>query len=505
MDKNIDKDFNIFEYFAPDADINITNFPGLTNSNSKKVWGVGLKTDEAFIPTGPTRSMNGYKSWTPPGSSLDKLVKFTKYQGYYIANKPGASYVLYNETSTLPYKKDIIYQYQIAMFRGNGVPGSDTSANTAPVVIDASLPFILNNKVKTIFGISATGRAWRSWNGGTGLKPNSLQQLIPGESYIFVSIPTNNTVNWTLYDFPTPTATATPTPTPTPTPTISPTPGPTATATATPGPTATATATPGPTATATPGPTATPTATPVSFDGILACGGSGSAAGEQCISCSGGGCSIQLGVENTITSNFPNIGLMAGDGTGHGTIYGNDGSSTSGINLISVPWNASSPSDLNTAKVQAVVRVKYYGNDTENNFGLIDTKILQSTAPGFDWGGAPYACAAGGTGVLCTEVSSSILLSLFSITSTPVNIYYFLLEIDAVDCAGTYAISSRRIADDIGNCSGGTVDYNSDGTQDACRDCVCTPGVYDTGCPSNITDGLHPAGRRPCGMIAVHT
>jgi hypothetical protein len=170
-----------------------------------------------------------------------------------------------------------------------------------------------------------------------------------------------------------------------------------------------------------------------------------------------------------------------------------------------VPWNASSPSDLNAAKVQAIVNVKYYGNDAENNFGLIDTKTLQSTAPGFDWGAAPYACDAGGTGVLCTNVSSSILLNLFSITSTPANIYYFLLEIDAIDCAGTYAISKRRIGDDYSNCGTSIVDYDGDGDPDACRDCVCTPGVYDAGCPSNFTDGLHPSGRRPCGMITVYT
>ena len=143
--------------------------------------------------------------------------------------------------------------------------------------------------------------------------------------------------------------------------------------------------------------------------------------------------------------------------------------------------------------------------NAENNFGLIDTKILQSTATGFDWGTAPYACTAGGTGILCTEVSSSILLSLFSITSTPANTYYFLVEIDAVDCAGTYAISSRRIADDYTKCGTGIIDYNSDGNIDACRDCVCNPGVYDTGCPSDIVDALHPSGRQPCGMITVYT
>jgi hypothetical protein len=501
---NIDKKFVIFEYFAPKTTINLTNFPNLDKAII--VYGYGLTTDSSPSP----RRDNSIKSWKPVG--INNLVSFTEYYGYYIRSNTGIPYTLYTETSPIPYRKDITYTTQIAMFRGDGKPDNASHAtsinNTAPVTINNDLPFIRDNKVKTIFATNDAGTAFISWNASSnGI--NNLRQLVPNRSYIFIS---NNpgggaAPNWVLYNFPTPTptptATATPTPTATATATPTATPGPTATG-PTPTPTPTATATPGPTATATATPGPTPTAT-TPLDGTLSCGDSGSVTGEQCVSCSSGGCSIQLGVENTITTNFPNIGLMAGNGTGNGTIYGNDGSGPPGLDLISIPWNVSSPSDLNAAKVQGIVRVKYYGNDNENNFGLIDTKILQSTAPGFDWGIAPNACIAGGAGVLCTEVSSSILLSLFSIASTPANIYYFLLEIDAVDCAGTYAISSRRIADDIGNCSGGTVDYNSDGTQDACRDCVCTPGVYDSGCPSNITDILHPAGRRPCGMITVYT
>jgi hypothetical protein len=497
MDKNIDKEINIFEYFAPNATVDLTNFPNL--ANSKKVWGLGLKIVDGD-PTGDvTNSRNGYKSWTTPGSFVDTLKQFAQYYGYYILNNPGTSpYVLYNETSTLPYKKNIKYQYQIAMFRGDGVPPSDTSNNTTPVKIDANLPFILNNKIKTIFGVSTTGRAWVSWS-GVG-KPNSLKNLTPGESYIFVSNVTNNIVDWTLYDFPTPTATATPTPTPTPTPTISPTPGPSPTATATPGPSPTATSAPGPSPTATSAPiaTATPTATPVSFDGILACGDSGSAAGEQCISCTSSGCNIQLDVDTVARPGgfpFPYMTLRIADGLGSGAE----------TDLISatVSWNAgSSPSVFNDAKLQGKVTVTYYG--TDDNFNLGSSKVVQSTPLGFDWTTAPSACSGGGSGIVCTTIDSDMLLSNFSITPVTGGIYYFLVEIDIEDCSGYKAISNRRVGDFLAACNGYEVDYNGDTADDACRDCVCRPGVYDMGCPQSSSDGSHPAGRRPCGMFVVH-
>jgi hypothetical protein len=505
MDKNIDKEINIFEYFAPSTALNLTNFPNLINS--KKVWGLGIKIEDGGLSTdGTTNARNFYKSWA--NSFVDDLLQFTQYYGYYILNNPGTSpYVLYNETSALPYKKNIKYQYQIAMFRGDGRPPSDTAANTAPVTIDASLPFILNNKIKTIFGVSSTGRAWISWN-GIG-KPNSLKQLIPGESYIFVSIitpPNGNTVNWVLYDFPTPTATASPTPTPTPTPTISPTPGPSPTATATPGPSPTATDAPSPSPTATANPlattptaTATPTATPVSFDGILSCGDSGSAAGEQCISCTSSGCNIQLDVDTVPRPSgfpFPYMTLRIADGLGTGR--------EDELISATVSWNAgSSPSVFNDAKLQGKVTVTYYG--TTDNFNLGSSKVVQSTPIGFDWNTAPAACSGGGSGIVCTTIDSNMLLSNFSITPVPGGIYYFLLEIDIEDCAGYKAVSNRRVGDFLSACNGYEVDYNGDTADDACRDCVCRPGVYEMGCPQSGSDGAHPSGRNPCGMFVVYT
>jgi hypothetical protein len=507
MDKNIDKEINIFEYFAPNAPVDLTNFPNL--ANSKKVWGLGIKTaDGGPVSDATTNSRNGYKSWTTPGGLFDDLKQFTQYYGYYIINNPGTSpYVLYNETSALPYKKNIKYQYQIAMFRGDGLPPSDTSTNTTPIKIDANLPFILNNKIKTIFGVSATGRAWVSWS-GVG-KPNSLRNLTPGESYIFVSNVTNNIVDWTLYDFPTPTATATPTPTPTPTPTISPTPGPSPTATSTPTPSPTSTDAPGPSPTATSAPvaTATPTATPVSFDGILVCGDSGSAAGEQCIGCTSSGlCDITLDVVTLPKFDDPPIPagdtymeLIATDGLGGG--WQSPIPATSAI----VNWNGS-PSVLNDAKLQGKVTVTYYG--TDDNFNLGPSKVVQSTPVGFDWNTAPSACGGGLSGIVCTVIDSNMLLSNFGITGVKGTIYYFLVEIDIEDCAGYKAISNRRIGDFLSACGGDDhtyqVDYNADGEYDACQDCVCRPGVYNLGCPQSFSDGSHPAGRRPCGMFIVH-
>jgi len=510
MDKNIDKEINIFEYFAPSAPINLTNFPNLINS--KKVWGLGIKTEDGGPSTdGTTNARNFYKSWS--NSFVDDLLQFTQYYGYYIINNPGTSpYVLYNETSALPYKKNIKYQYQIAMFRGDGRPPSDTSANTAPVTIDASLPFILNNKIKTIFGVSSTGRAPVSWN-GIG-RPNSLKQLIPGESYIFVSIitpPNGNTVDWVLYDFPTPTATASPTPTPTPTPTISPTPGPSPTATVTP----TATDVPGPSPTATANPlattptaTATPTATPVSFDGILSCGDSGSATGEQCISCTSHGlCNVRLDIDSVVRPDgfpFPYMKVRGADGFGTGIEYS--------LTSATVSWNigdGASSSIFNDAKLQGKVTVTYYG--TEDNFNLGPSKVVQSTPVGFDWNTPVSACAGGGSGIVCTTIDSNMLLSNFSITSVPGGIYYFLLEIDIEDCSGYKAISNRRVGDDLDACGGEDSTYQvdfsvpTDGRFDACRDCVCRPGVYEMGCPQSGSDGSHPSGRAPCGMFVVFT
>jgi len=177
-----------------------------------------------------------------------------------------------------------------------------------------------------------------------------------------------------------------------------------------------------------------------------------------------------------------------------------------------VSWNTGSPSDLNGARIQGVVNVTYYGTNT--NWGQVATKVLQSIGPGFNWSTSPAVCAAAintetglpFTGTVCTEVSSSILLNLFNITSTPNEQYYFLVEIDAFDCSNppNYAISKRRIGDDYNQCSA-TVDYNGDGNPDACRDCVCSPGTYDLGCPNDGFDPSHISGRQPCGMIIVYT
>jgi hypothetical protein len=492
MDKNIDKEIVIFEYFAPTTIINTSNFPNLEKAKSKKVWGFSLATDTSFKPN---KSNNSYRSWTWPGDSLlVSLTKFTEHYGYYIENNPGDSYVLYQETSALPYKKEIKYRYQIAMFRGDGKPPSSTINDTAPVVIN-DLP--LNTNIKTIFGVSPTGRAWVSWSAG---KPNSLKQLVPGTAYIFISkVPPSNIVDWVLYDFPTPTPTPTPTRTPTPTPTATLAPTPTATATSTPGPTATVTATPGPTPTATsaattPGPT--PTATSAAFDGILLCGDSGSAAGEACISCTSSGCDVQLALETVpYVSGFPYMDLRATDGLGGGNIFE--------IISATVSWNAgSSPSVFNDAKLQGKVTATYYG--TDDNFNLGPSKVIQSTPTGFDWNTPPSVCG-GGSGIVCTTIDSNMLLSNFNITSVPGGVYYFLVEIDVEDCAGYKAISSRRIGDYLDGCSGYQIDYNGDGNDDACRDCVCVPGTYELGCPQSFSDGSHPAGRRPCGMFVVYT
>jgi hypothetical protein len=104
---------------------------------------------------------------------------------------------------------------------------------------------------------------------------------------------------------------------------------------------------------------------------------------------------------------------------------------------ITVTYTPQSPEDADSSKISAIVWATYLPEDG----GTVGPVIVESTPSGWSWVSAP-------DNTYEITFTPESLLNYFEITPTIGNQYDFLIELDAVNCAGTYVVDKKRIGDD---------------------------------------------------------
>lgn len=502
---NIDKVSKLLEYFAEEKEITEGNFPisniisisGPSGPQNLSTYDAVWKTWNYSVYLSSGNSLQALKKLKPTDGDFDPDVEKTrKAHGIWLYSLESAlPYNLYNQTIDLPYYKYIIKEIQIALFRG------DSQLHISNQFIPMMYEMLAEDGavLKPDFFITQiSGEHPVSKYGFVGWKPNSnintLKYLTPGKSYIFYSTGNNlpvyenssvfysktgRTRGYPLYILPTPTPTPTASPTNTPTASATPTPTPTVSETP-PGftypPTPTATSL---VATATPTPTPTPTPTNI----VLGCGDSREVLGPVCLDIPLN-ILLDLPLPTPIPANIESIR--------HIRLHNSDwtvpqvppcipaSNCTFNWPYVSVSYTPENPSAADASKIVARVWSTYLP-DGDTPVGPI---IVKETPVDWSWSDAP-------DNTYIATVTPQSLLDDFSITPIIGNEYRFLVEYDAINCAGNYVVNKKRVGDDG--------DENGDGIPDEDGynpNCSCLE-PENNGCYNEYSNP------EPCGVLVV--